>query len=485
MVKRQFPNPKDVFEYVQLKKPSFGGKERRLQDALTIADLRLIAKRRTPKAAFDYTDGAAEGELSILRARQAFEDIEFHPDILRPAEDVDTSTQILGGPSAMPFGIAPTGFTRLMQTEGETAGAGAAGAAGIPFTLSTLGTTSIEDVKAANPHGRNWFQLYVLRDREVSYGLVKRAAEAGFDTLHFTVDTPVAGNRMRDYRNGFSIPPQLTIKTVLDTLPRPWWWFDFLTTPKLEFASLKSTGGTVGDLIGQAMDPTISYEDLATIREMWPGKIVIKGVQNVPDAVKLIDLGVDGIVLSNHGGRQLDRAPIPFHLLPKVVREVGKDATVMIDTGIMNGADIVASVALGAKFTLIGRAYLYGLMAGGRAGVDRTIAILRSEIERTMKLLGVSSLEELEPRHVTQLTRVAPVSVAYGEAAEALAPKAQPVRTPRAAASKPAATKAPAKPRAKSAAAKTAAKPGTTPLEAAEQTSDTVGAAEEGLTPGR
>ncbi|MBF0817482.1 alpha-hydroxy-acid oxidizing protein [Microbacterium paludicola] len=485
MVKRQFPNPKDVFEYVQLKKPSFGGKERRLQDALTIADLRLIAKRRTPKAAFDYTDGAAEGELSILRARQAFEDIEFHPDILRPAEDVDTSTQILGGPSAMPFGIAPTGFTRLMQTEGETAGAGAAGAAGIPFTLSTLGTTSIEDVKAANPHGRNWFQLYVLRDREVSYGLVKRAAEAGFDTLHFTVDTPVAGNRMRDYRNGFSIPPQLTVKTVLDTLPRPWWWFDFLTTPKLEFASLKSTGGTVGDLIGQAMDPTISYEDLATIREMWPGKIVIKGVQNVPDAVKLIDLGVDGIVLSNHGGRQLDRAPIPFHLLPKVVREVGKDATVMIDTGIMNGADIVASVALGAKFTLIGRAYLYGLMAGGRAGVDRTIAILRSEIERTMKLLGVSSLEELEPRHVTQLTRVAPVSVAYGEAAEALA-KAQPVRTPRAtAASKPAAPKAPAKPRAKSAAAKTAAKPGTTPLEAAEQTSDTVGAAEEGLTPGR
>ncbi|MER7796331.1 alpha-hydroxy acid oxidase [Microbacterium sp. NPDC096154] len=480
-MKRQLPNPKDIFEYVQFKKPTFNGKQRRLQDALTIADLRAIAKRRTPTAAFDYTDGAAEGELSILRARQAFEDIEFHPDILRPAEDVDTSTEILGGPSSMPFGIAPTGFTRLMQTEGETAGAGAAGAAGIPFTLSTLGTTSIEDVVKANPGGRNWFQLYVLRDREVSYGLVKRAAAAGFDTLHFTVDTPVAGNRMRDYRNGFSIPPQLTVKTVLDTLPRPWWWFDFLTTPKLEFASLKSTGGTVGDLIGQAMDPTISYEDLATIREMWPGKIVIKGVQNVPDAVKLIDMGVDGIVLSNHGGRQLDRAPIPFHLLPKVVREVGKDATVMIDTGIMNGADIVASVALGAKFTLIGRAYLYGLMAGGRAGVDRTIAILRSEIERTMKLLGVSSLEELEPRHVTQLTRVAPVDVAYGEAAEAAAPKAAPVRTPRATA-----PKAPAKPRAKAAAAKSAAAqtaetPGTTPLEAAEKTSGSVEVAEQAV----
>lgn len=476
MVKRQFPNPKDVFEYLQLKRPEFG-KEARLKRALTIYDLRDIAKRRTPKAAFDYTDGAAEGELSILRARQAFEDIEFHPDILRPAEDVDTSTEILGGPSSMPFGIAPTGFTRLMQTEGEVAGAGAAGAAGIPFTLSTLGTTSIEDVKAANPNGRNWFQLYVLRDREVSYGLVKRAAAAGFDTLHFTVDTPVAGNRMRDTRNGFSIPPALSVKTILDALPRPWWWFDFLTTPKLEFASLSSTGGTVGDLIGQAMDPTISYDDLATIREMWPGKIVIKGVQNVPDAVKLIDMGVDGLVLSNHGGRQLDRAPVPFHLLPQVVREVGKDATVMIDTGIMNGADIVASVALGAKFTLIGRAYLYGLMAGGRAGVDRTIAILRSEIVRTMKLLGVQNLAELEPRHVTQLTRVAPVSSVYADVAEAATSGPAPVRTPRAAkpAAKAARTKPASKPSgAKSAAAKTADTRGTSPLEAAEQASDGV-----------
>lgn len=408
MVQRQFPNPADVLEYLKIKAPEFG-KEARLRKALTIYDLRRIAKRRTPAAAFDYTDGAADQELSMIRAREAFEDIEFHPDILRPAENVDTTTEILGGTSALPFGIAPTGFTRLMQTEGETAGAGAAGAAGIPFTLSTLGTTSIEDVKKANPNGRNWFQLYVLRDREVSYGLVKRAAEAGFDTLHFTVDTPIAGNRMRDTRNGFSIPPALTLKTIVDAMPRPWWWFDFLTTPKLEFASLTSTGGTVGDLIGQAMDPTISYEDLATIREMWPGKIVIKGVQNVPDAVKLIDMGVDGIVLSNHGGRQLDRAPIPFRLLPQVVKEVGRDATVMVDTGIMNGQDIVASIALGAKFTLIGRAYLYGLMAGGRAGVDRTIEILGTEVRRTMALLGVSTIEELEPRHVTQLTRLVPV----------------------------------------------------------------------------
>ncbi|KTR96210.1 lactate dehydrogenase [Microbacterium testaceum] len=410
MVQRQLPKVGELLELMQFKKPELDARKRRLDAALTIADLRTIAKRRTPKAAFDYTDGAAEGELSLDRARRAFEDVEFHPDILRPANEVDTSCEILGGPSALPFGIAPTGFTRLMQTEGETAGASAAAAAGIPFTLSTLGTTSIEGVKAANPVGRNWFQLYVMKQREISYGLVERAAAAGFDALQFTVDTPIAGARLRDKRNGFSIPPQLTVGTIVNAIPRPWWWIDFLTTPKLEFASLSTTGGTVGELLNAAMDPTISYEDLDIIRSMWPGKLVVKGVQNVQDAARLVDLGVDGIVLSNHGGRQLDRAPIPFRLLPHVVREVGKDATVMVDTGIMNGADIVASIALGAKFTLIGRAYLYGLMAGGREGVDRTIAILRSEIERTMTLLGVSSLDELEPRHVTQLTRLVPVA---------------------------------------------------------------------------
>lgn len=408
MVKRQIPNPRDLLELMQFRRPTLDLKKRRLDAALTIEDLRRIAHRRTPTAAFDYTDGAAEGELSLSRARQAFEDVEFHPSILRDVSKVDTSVTVFGGPSALPFGIAPTGFTRLMQTEGEIAGAGAAGAHGIPFTLSTLGTTSIEDVKAANPHGRNWFQLYVMRQREISYGLVERAAAAGFDTLFFTVDTPVAGARLRDKRNGFSIPPQLTLGTVLNALPRPWWWWDFLTTPALEFASLSSTGGTVGELLDSAMDPTISFDDLKIIRELFPGKLVVKGVQNVEDSRRLADLGVDGIVLSNHGGRQLDRAPIPFHLLPAVAREVGKDVEIAIDTGIMNGADIVASIAHGARFTLIGRAYLYGLMAGGRAGVDRAIEILADQIVRTMKLVQVSSLEELGPQHVTQLERLTP-----------------------------------------------------------------------------
>lgn len=405
MVARQVPKPAEIFELLKFRKVEPNAKKRRLQAALTIEDLRRIAKRRTPAAAFDYTDGAAEAEISMARSVQAFQDIEFHPAILRDVSHVNTGAQILGGSSALPFGIAPTGFTRLMQTEGEIAGAGAAGAAGIPFTLSTLGTSSIEDVRAANPYGRNWFQLYVMRQREISYGLVERATKAGYDTLFFTVDAPVAGARLRDSRNGFSIPPQISLRTVANASVRPWWWWDFLTTPKLEFASLSETGGTVGDLLDSAMDPTINYDDLAEIRAMWPGKFAVKGVQTLEDAKRLADLGVDAIVLSNHGGRQLDRAPVPFHLLPEVVREVGQDVEIIVDTGIRNGADIVACLALGAKFTLIGRAYLYGLMAGGREGVDRAIAILTDQIVRTMKLLQVGTVAELNPSHVTQLSR--------------------------------------------------------------------------------
>ena len=409
MVKRQVPKPSEIFELMQFRKPSLDFRANRLSRAQSIPDLRAIAKRRTPAAAFDYTDGSADREISLARARKAFEDVELHPGVLTDVSDLDTTTTILGGPSALPFGIAPIGFTRLMQTEGEIAGAGAAAAAGIPFSLSTLGTTSIEDVRATAPDGRLWYQLYVMKDRDISYGLVDRAAAAGFDTLLFTVDTPITGNRMRDARNGFSIPPQLTAKTILDAIPRPWWWWDFLTTPKLEFASLTTTGGTVGQLLDSAMDPSIDFDDLAEIRRMWPGKLAIKGVQNVQDARKLVDLGVDAIILSNHGGRQLDTAPVPFHLLPEVRKAVGDDVDIIIDTGIMHGADIVAAIAMGASFTLVGRAYLYGLMAGGREGVDRAIEILSSEVRRTMKLLQVGSVEELEPRHVTQLRSLVPI----------------------------------------------------------------------------
>ncbi|TDE89200.1 alpha-hydroxy-acid oxidizing protein [Occultella glacieicola] len=409
MVQRRVPKVRDLAPLMQFKAPELNGRKRRLDAALNVEDLRAIAKRRTPRAAFDYTEGAAEKELSLARARQAFEDIEFHPAILRDVAQVDTSATVLGGPVALPFGIAPTGFTRMMQTEGEIAGAGAAGAAGIPFSLSTMGTASIEDVAAANPGGRNWFQLYMWKDRDRSMALVDRAAKAGFDTLLVTVDVPVAGARLRDTRNGMTIPPSLTPRTVLNAIPRPQWWIDFLTTEPLAFASLDRWSGTVADLLNTMFDPTVDFDDLRWVSEQWPGKVVVKGIQTLEDAKRVADLGVDGIVLSNHGGRQLDRAPIPFHLLPEVAREVGNDLEIVLDTGIMSGADVVAAIALGADFTLVGRAYLYGLMAGGREGVDRMIAILTAEIGRTMRLLGVASLDELGPQHVTQLSRLAPL----------------------------------------------------------------------------
>jgi L-lactate dehydrogenase (cytochrome) len=448
MVERRIPKIKDLAPLMRFKTPELNGKKRRLDGALTIYDLRDIAKRRTPKAAFDYTEGAAEAEISLARARQAFEDIQFNPAILRDVSFVDTSREVLGGRVAQPFGIAPTGFTRMMQTEGEIAGASAAAAAGIPFSLSTMGTSSIEDVKAANPHGRNWFQLYMWKDRDRSMALVDRAAAAGFDTLLVTVDVPVAGARLRDSRNGMTIPPTLTPKTVINAIPRPAWWINFLTTEPLAFASLDRWSGTVAALLDSMFDPTVTFEDLAWIQAQWPGKLVVKGVQNLDDAKKLASMGVDGIILSNHGGRQLDRAPIPFHLLPEVAREVGRDTEVHLDTGIMSGADIVAAIALGARFTLVGRAYLYGLMAGGREGVDRTIKILSDQIARTMRLLGVATLDELEPHHVTQLARLTPIPRHIEDAAAAVpakrAPAAPAKRAPAAAKRTPAAAGAPA-----------------------------------------
>lgn len=409
MVKRVFPNPKDLAPLLKFKKPTLNSRQRRLDKALTIYDLRQIAKRRTPRAAFDYADGAADAELSIARARQAFEDIEFHPAILRDVSSVDTRSTILGSSSELPIAIAPTGFTRMMHTEGEIAGASAARKFGIPFSLSTMGTTSIEEVLAANPDGRNWFQLYMWKDRDRSMALVERAARAGYDTLIVTVDVPVAGARLRDKRNGFSIPPALTASTILNAIPRPWWWFDFLTTEPLSFASLSKWSGTVAELLDSMFDPTVTYEDLKWIKKIWPGKLVVKGVQTVDDAERLAALKVDGIILSNHGGRQLDRAPVPFHLLPNVVAAVGKKTEVLIDTGVMSGADVVASIALGARGVLIGRAYLYGLMSGGQQGVERALQILSDEITRTMKLLGVTCLSDLNPSHVTQLRRLVPM----------------------------------------------------------------------------
>ena len=405
MPERRVPRPADFAELLRFRRPTLDRTSARLANAHTIADLRAIAKRVTPKAPFDYTDGAAEGEVSLRRARQAFLDVEFHPSILRDVSDVDTSVTVCGGPSSLPFGIAPAGFTRMMHTAGEKAGAAAAGAAGIPFSLSTVGTASPEDVAAANPGGRNFFQLYMWRDRDRSIDVLDRAAAAGFDALLVTVDVPVAGARLRDRYNGLTIPPTLTGRTLLDAIPKVRWWTDFLTTEPIGFATFKGFDGTVAELLDSMFDPSVTFDDLVWIRDRWPGPVVVKGVQTLDDAKRCAHLGVDGVVLSNHGGRQLDRAPVPFDLLPAVRSELPGDIEVWIDTGIMSGADIVAALARGADFTLVGRAYLYGLMAGGRRGVDRAIQILSEEVVRTMKLLGVRSVGELEPGHVSRLGR--------------------------------------------------------------------------------
>jgi len=401
MTERRLPRWSELRPLIRTRRPELDLTKRRLDRALTIADLRAIAKRRTPKGPFDYTDGAAEEEISLRRARALFRRVQFNPGVLRDVSKVDPSTTILGRPSAYPFAFAPTGFTRMMQHEGETAVVRVAERTGIPYALSTLGTTSIEDVAAAAPSADKWFQLYIWTDRDAGKDLVQRAKDAGYTTLVLTVDVPVAGARLRDVRNGMTIPPSLTPRTLIDMAMHPSWWFTLLTTKPLSFASLSEWPGTVAELINHMFDPTVTFDDVAWLRETWSGSLVVKGIQNVEDARRVVDLGADAVVVSNHGGRQLDRAPVPLELLPKVVDAVGDRAEVFVDTGVMSGADIVAGVALGAKAVLVGRAYLYGLMAGGERGVQRAVEILASEITRTMQLLGVSKVEELNRSHVT------------------------------------------------------------------------------------
>ena len=400
MEKRQLPRWGELKPLLRVRPVEFNPTRRRLGKALTIADLRAAARRRTPRSVFDYTDGAAEAEISLRRARQLFRDLEFQPSVLRDVAELDTATVMLGKNAALPFAFAPTGFTRMMHHAGEAAVARVAQRRGVPYALSTLGTTSIEDLAAAAPDARKWFQLYVWRDRAAGEDLMKRAAAAGYEALILTVDAPVAGARLRDLRNGFAIPPALTAKTIADAATHPAWWANLLTTPPLTFASLNHWEGTVAELMNSLFDPTMTIADLEWVRSCWAGPLVIKGVQTVDDARRVVDAGANAVVLSNHGGRQLDRAPVPLRLLPDVAAAVGDRAEIHVDTGITSGADIIAAIALGADATWIGRAYLYGLMAGGEAGVDRATDILTTEIHRTMRLLGVRTTSELTPAHV-------------------------------------------------------------------------------------
>ena len=398
-MQRRVPRWSQIRELIQIEPPALR-RDARLTRAATVWDLRRMGRRRTPRAVFDYVDGAAEAEISLHRSREAFRHIEFVPRVLRDVSKVDTTTTILGKPASMPLALSPTGFTRMMHSAGEPAVAAAAAAAGIPYSLSTLGTTSARDLARAVPHAERWFQLYVWKDRGFARELIDAARDGRYSALILTVDTPVAGARLRDVYNGLTIPPKLRWKTILDGALHPAWWWDLLTTEPLEFASLRSAEGTVAELIDKVFDPSVDFDDLAWLKETWDGPVIVKGIQTPDDAVAVAERGADAVIVSNHGGRQLDRAPVTLEVLPEVVTAIGDRAEVYVDGGIMSGADIAAALCLGARAAMVGRAYLYGLMAGGRTGVDRAIAILRAELVRTMQLLGVTTVDELDGSRV-------------------------------------------------------------------------------------
>ncbi|MCR5977519.1 alpha-hydroxy-acid oxidizing enzyme [Gordonia jinghuaiqii] len=397
MVKRRFPRWSEFKPLLQPPPVQLSATARRLRKATSVDDLRTVAKKRTPRAVFDYTDGGAEDEVALKRSRAALERIEFRPNVLRDVSRVDTTTTMLGSPAELPVVLAPTGYTRMMHHSGEPAVARAAGRAGLPYVLSTMGTTSLEALEAASPETRRWFQLFLWKDRAASADFVARAAETGCDTLVLTVDTPVGGSRRRDQRNGMTIPPSLTLRTVVDGARHPHWWLNFLTTEPLEFASLSHFDGSPAELTNLIFDPSSTVADVAWLRDIWSGSLVVKGVQHAEDAAMVVDAGADAVVLSNHGGRQLDRAATPLEQLSDTVRRVGERAEVYVDGGFRSGSDVAAAVALGARGVWIGRSYLYGLMAGGEAGVDRSIELMRKEFVATMQLLGVKSVDELNP----------------------------------------------------------------------------------------
>jgi L-lactate dehydrogenase (cytochrome) len=398
-LKRRFPRPSEFAEFVG---PTFRRRQGdRWSRVRTVADFERLARARTPRSVFDYVEGAAEGELSRDRAVAAFTHAVFHPHVLRDVATVDATTTILGRAAALPVVLGPTGFTRMMHAAGESAVARAAGRAGVPYVLSTLGTTSVERLADEAAATERWFQLYVSRDRGRSRELVARARAHGYTTLVLTVDVPVAGARNRDVYNGLTLPPTLTPRTLLGMLRKPRWLFDALTTEPVAFESL-GAGGDVMALINTVFDPSVTTADIEWLRSEWRGSIVVKGVQRVDNAKEIASAGVDGLAVSNHGGRQLDRAVTPLELLPSVVDAVGDTAEVYLDGGVRSGADVAIAVAFGARAAFVGRPYLYALMAGGESGVDHLMTLLRDDYVRTLRLLGVTRTSDLDRDLVTQ-----------------------------------------------------------------------------------
>ncbi|MCD9624302.1 alpha-hydroxy acid oxidase [Rhabdothermincola salaria] len=377
--------------------------ERRLARAASVADLRRLARRRLPRGVFDYIDGAAEDERTLAANAAAFARTAFRPRVLAGLGEVDVSASIFGVPAAYPLVLAPTGFTRIADPQGELAVARAAERAGLPYTLSTLATRSIEEVRAVSG-GRLWFQVYAWRDRGLVAEMIQRAAAARYEALVLTVDTAVLGRRERDVRRGFTLPPTIGPSTLVDGALHPRWTLELLRNEPIRFANVAgrdvgdgSSPVTLSDYINSQFDPSLSWSDVEWLRTVWDGPIVVKGIQRVDDAVLAAEVGVDAVVLSNHGGRQLDGAPAPFTLVAPVADAVGGRTEIICDGGIRRGSDIVKALAAGATAAMAGRAYLYGLGAAGERGVDRVLQWFADDMARTMALLGVDAVADLDP----------------------------------------------------------------------------------------
>jgi L-lactate dehydrogenase (cytochrome) len=410
---------REMRRLVQLRPVTLDATQRRLAACYDVADLRRVARRRIPRPVFDYVDGAADEELAVAANASAFRAWRFLPRVLASVETVDLSCSVLGSALPAPFLLGPAGYTRMLHPDGEIGAARSAFRHGMPYTLSTMAATGIEELRAGvsgdsaasrvagTPGGELWFQLYLLKDRVQAYDLLDRAAGNGYRVLVVTVDTVVAGNRLRDQRNGLSIPPELSLRTVASVAARPGFWWRLLSGPALDYANFAGRPPTTIRQTADFFDASLNWADIEDLRSRWAGKLVIKGPLGPADARRAVELGVDGIQLSNHGGRQLDRCVAPVDLIAPVRAAVGPSVTVLVDSGIRHGADIVVAVALGADAGVLGRAYLYGLMAGGSAGVDRALDLLVRQFRSTMQLLGVTSVAELRKHGRDLITREA------------------------------------------------------------------------------
>jgi len=388
----------EIRDLIRMKPIELNSTRRRLSACHNIDDLRVTARRLIPRPVFDYVDGAADEEISMAANMEAFRRYRFRPRALAEVSAVDTTTRVLDNDLPLPLVLGPTGYTRMMHPAGEIGVASAARARGLPYTLSTMSTTSIEAVsEAVAGHPELWFQLYVMRDTGLNKELLARAASAGYRVLMITVDTVVPGMRVRDERNGLVIPPALTAGTLASIAVRPGYWLRMLRNPAIDFAHIPGQAKTISGS-GSLFDPSITWDTIADLRAQWPGKLMLKGPLSPEDARRAIGDGADGLVLSNHGGRQLDRAVAPIDLVAGVREAVGPDPAILVDSGVRHGADIAVSLALGADAAAIGRVYLYGLMAGGEQGVHRALGILKAQFIRTLQLLGVRSAAELRTR---------------------------------------------------------------------------------------